>query len=57
MQYVGQAASCFNGSRGYEVHIKDVEGYEMTIAGPGMTEEEAKQFTDSFNATNKVSRK
>ena len=45
----GQAFHCANGSRGHEVHIKDIEGYEQTIAGPGMTEDEAKEWASAYN--------
>ncbi len=48
-QYIGQANICENGSRGYEVHVKDLEGYEKTISDQGLTKQQAELFAKQFN--------
>ena len=49
-QFVGQAFIGENGSREYEVHVKDIDGYDRTISETGLTSEAAKQFAADFNA-------
>ena len=50
IKFVGGAFIGENGSCGYEVHVKDIDGYEQTIYGPGLSRKEAEELTAKFNS-------